>query len=208
MENQASENFVALTRDMPRNVRAVRGALLGALILGAGSFVLYGYFLEDLPFYEGWIMLAVGGAFILVGLIMLLAAIQQGFALVLPEPTVSIDTLPVGRGERVLIRVRQPGPIQLNSLSARLVCEVIESRVYRGRRTDYSTYVVDQKIPLCGVAEAARGGLVEVVAPILAPTTADASRHEGRRRILWRIEIWGDVRHWVDYMHPYPIEVR
>jgi hypothetical protein len=91
------------------------------------------------------------------------------------------------------------------------VCEQITRRDARrnGRRhtdTDrrliHETNVLDLRdITVLPGEEVARQGEATV------PRDVSLVDVEGRSHVIWRLEVWGRVRGWVDFGHPFVIEV-
>jgi hypothetical protein len=158
-----------------------------------------------------WVVYAVGGGFALVGLLMVLLGIKMFLMTRIPETIVEVDKMPVRFGESFQLTVRQPGPIRLQSLRANLVCEQITTRrVLRGgesktdtdRRTIHQANVLDVRDATVGHGEdVIRYATVKVPADV---TLADIA---GEKEIVWRIEVWGRVRGWADFGHPYVVQV-
>lgn len=115
-------------------------ALLGLplLLLGGGAASVP--FLGDDPFSESWVALVVGLAFGSVGLLLVWGAIRGARARSLPPPEVALEQGVRPRpGGAFRVRVRQPGPVALESLRLVLTCE----RRYRRQVRRRSTATVD-----------------------------------------------------------------
>lgn len=155
----------------------------------------------------------VGGGFALVGLIMAYTAIHQSMAIRTPETEVAIDEWPLKPGQSAKVRIRQPGPVKLRSMSGRLICEVRERRLVR-RRNQPDTYEWNSKYPCqdrffhSDPTSVPEGGHFETTADLCIPADAVPSGSKGEDlTVQWRIEVWGRVRWWPDFMHPYEISV-
>lgn len=158
-----------------------------------------------------WVLYVVAGSFSLVGLVMVILGIKMFLATRLPETIVEVDRMPVRAGEPFQVTVRQPGPIRLESLRLNLVGEQLTKRRVgrnRQRRTDTDRRLIHQNnvldlrdITVLPGAEVARQGEATVPADVRLVDI------EGEKQVVWRLEVWGRVRGWVDFGHPFVIEV-
>ena len=163
------------------------------------------------PPRNAWLFDVVGGGFLLVGLVMLILGIKMALSTRLPETIVEVDRRSVRAGQPFHITVRQPGPIRLKSLRVNLVAEQLtrrdvwrngEGRTHTDRRLIHQNNVLDvRNVTILPGEEVARHAEATVPADV---TLADI---EGEKRIVWRLEVWGRVRGWVDFGHPFVIEV-
>ena len=158
-----------------------------------------------------WVIYVVGGGFALVGLLMVVLGIKMFLMTRLPETIVEVDKMPVRIGEPFQVTLRQPGPIRLKSLRANLVCEQITTReVWRGgrTRTDRDRRIIHQANVL-DLRDAAVGPGEQIVrhATVNVPADVKLADIDGPKEIIWRLEVWGRVRGWADFGHPYVIEV-
>lgn len=111
---------------------------LPLLLLGGGAASVP--FLGDDPFSDSWVALVVGLAFGSVGLLLVWGGIRGTRARSLPSPEVALEQGVRPRpGGAFRVRVRQPGPVTLESLRLVLTCE----RRYRRRVRPRSTAEVD-----------------------------------------------------------------
>ncbi|MBA4373398.1 MAG: hypothetical protein C0402_11135 [Thermodesulfovibrio sp.] len=210
-----SEKFTILERDTPWRGQVCTTYILGGLLTLLGGFFIYMTLTHthQEPLSESWGVLVIGGVFGLVGLILDYVAIHQSFASRVPESEVALDTLPVRRGETVRLRVIQPGPVRLTSITANLLCKITERRkkvaTKSGENPYYYeiTYPYQQRVPVCGPAAVAAGGRIEHIVEFMLPKDALPTGGDDARRITWHIELWGCVVRWPDFMHPYTITV-
>ncbi|MBI5634481.1 MAG: hypothetical protein HZA15_13505 [Nitrospirae bacterium] len=210
-----SKEFRLLERDTPWKGQVCTTYLLGGLLTILGGFFLYMTLTHthQEPLSESWGVLLIGGVFASVGLVLDYVAIHQSFASRVPETEVSIDSMPVRIGDTTRLRVLQPGPIRLTSLSANLICKVSERRVRRTSKPGESPYYYEtsfpyqQKIPICSPAAAGPGGRIEQIVEFLIPVNAEPTGGDDGHNVSWHIELWGSVKNWPDFMHPYTITV-
>jgi hypothetical protein len=205
--------WIRLERDTPSARQARVATIIGVVltVLGGGAITLLIRIEAPADESSEWLFYIVGSAFLLVGLVMVILAIKMFLALRLPETIVEVDRMPVRAGKPFRVTVRQPGPIRLESLRLNLVGEQLTRReVWRNgrRRTDtdrrliHQDNVLDLKdITILPGDEVARQGEATVPAAV---TLADI---DGQKRVVWRLEVWGRVRGWVDFGHPFMIEV-
>jgi len=129
----------------------------------------------------------------------------------IPETVAEVDNMPVHLGESFQLTIRQPGPIRLKSLRVNLVCEQTttrevqragETKTDTDRRIIHQTNVLDLKETGAG-----HGEQVIAHATVNVPAGVRLADIEGRKEITWRLEVWGRVRGWVGFGHPYVIQV-
>ena len=159
-----------------------------------------------------WLFYIVGGGFSLVGLVMVILGIKMFLATWLPETIVEVERMPVRAGEPFRVTVRQPGPIRLESLRLNLVGEQLTKReVWRKgkRRTETDRHLIHQDNVL-DVKDITilPGEEVAHQRDATVPKEVTLLDIEGEKRVVWRLEVWGRVRGWVNFGHPFVIEVR
>lgn len=158
-----------------------------------------------------WVLYAVGYGFAFVGLLIAILGIKMFLMTRIPETIVEVDTMPVHAGQSLQVSVRQPGPIRLKSLRVNLVCEQITSRRTErasGPKTDRDRRIIHQSNVLnLGESVAGSGEQIVGSATVTVPADVQYVDIEGDRRIVWRLEVWGRVRGWADFEHPFVIQV-
>jgi hypothetical protein len=160
---------------------------------------------------NGWVLYVVGFGFGFVGLLVAGLGIKMFLMTRIPETIVEVETVPVHAGQSFQLTVRQPGPIRLKSLRVNLVCEQITSRRTEragGPRTNKDRRIIHQANVL-DLGESAAGPGEQIVghATVSVPADVRYADIEGQKAIVWRLEVWGRVRGWADFGHPYIIEV-
>jgi hypothetical protein len=158
---------------------------------------------------NGWVLYAVGGGFAVVGLLVALLGIKTFLMLRIPQTILEVDRMPVGGGESFELTVRQPGPVRLASLRVNLVCEQTTRRPGKGAaRSDRDQRIIHQANVL-DLRDAAVGSGEQVVrhVSVNVPAHVQLAEIEGRKELIWRLEVWGRVRGWANFGHPYDIEV-
>jgi hypothetical protein len=163
------------------------------------------------PASNQWLFYVVGGSFFVVGLLLVILAIKMFLATRLPETIVEVDRMPIRAGKSFQVTVRQPGPIRLKSLRLNLMAEQLTRRqVWRNgqRRTETDRLLIHQvnildlrDITILPGEEVVRQGEATV------PKELQLADVEGEKQVVWRLEVWGRVRGWVDFGHPFVIEV-
>jgi hypothetical protein len=158
-----------------------------------------------------WLFYVVGGGFSAVGLVMVILGVKMWLMTRLPETIVEVDRMPVRAGVPFEVIVRQPGPIRLKSLRLNVVGEQLTTRdVWRSgeRETETERHLIHQNnvLDLRNLA-IGRGEEVARKGQATVPTNVTLVDIEGEKTIVWKLEVWGRVRGWVDFGHPFVIEV-
>ena len=203
---------IRLEREMSVAGQAGCATVIGLVLAVIGIVMLM--VMQSDEFSTGqnqWVLYAVGGGFALVGLLMVVLGLKSFLMTRIPETIVEVDKMPVHMGEPFQLTVRQPGPIRLKSLRANLVCEQITTRrMPRARhgKTDRDRRIIHQANVL-DLRDATIGHGEQIVrhATVNVPGDVKLADIEGRKEIVLRIEVWGRVRGWADFGHPYFIEV-
>lgn len=163
------------------------------------------------PGTNEWLVYVVGGGLALVGFVVVVLGIKMLLATRTPETIVEVDKMPVLAGAPFHVTTRQPGPVRLKSLRLNLVGEQVTTRnVWRegkrridtDRRLIYQTNLLDLKDISILYGE-------EVIRQAEATVPADVKLAdiEGEKSVVWRLEVWGRVRGWIDFGHPFVIDV-
>jgi hypothetical protein len=201
-----------------RRSGAQPGAQVGCLFILAGVLLVIGIGLLAAfavnPAGEGdmWVMPVVGGAFALIGGALLYAGLRGARGLKIPWTEVYLErgaVLEPGASARV--RIRQPGPITIESLKLKVLCE----RVYQRQvKRDSTSTVEDQDVlweqNLLQVRneQVPRGAALEREATLSLPPDARATGPalpDGR--IRWKLEVWGETGVLSAIYHPFDIAV-
>jgi len=169
------------------------------------------YLVRTVPGANEWLPTVVGSAFSLVGVMMLIFGIKMFLMTRLPETIVEVDRLPVRGGQPFRVTVRQPGPIRLRSLRLNLVADQITKReVWRQgrRRTETDRRLIHQDNVL-DVTEVSVGSgeVLTRESEATVPAQIELADVDGRPTVVWRLEVWGRVRGWVNFGHPFVIDV-
>jgi hypothetical protein len=194
-----SDGFVPLQRadDAPgAQVGCLFGLSTFLLVLGGGIIAVF-------IFYPGgtgdmWVMPVVGGAFGLVGLVLLYAGVRGARGLKFAPTEVSIERgIALRPGATLRVRLRQPGEIGIESLKLKARCE----RVYRRKvKNDSSATVQDRDLLWEQVLldirneRIAAGDVLERVATLVLPADVPPTgpaQPDGR--IHWQLEVWGEA---------------
>ena len=203
---------IRLEREMPVAGQAGCATAIGVFLTVVGSVITYGMRSNASDGGRNeWVIYAVGGGFALVGLVMVILGIKMFFMTRLPETIVEVDRMPVRKGETFQMTVRQPGPMRLESLRVNLVAEQITKRkVWRKgqRHTDTDRRLIHQD-NILDVRDItiASGEVVTRQAGVTVPADVSLADIEGAKKVVWRLEVWGRVRGWVDFGHPFVIDV-
>jgi hypothetical protein len=203
---------IRLERQTPAGGQAGCATTIGLFLTVLGAIIMF-LMRSDEPRTgdNEWLVYFVGGGFSLIGVIVAVLGIKMFLATRVPETIVEVDRMPIRAGEPFHIHVRQPGPVRLQSLRLNLIGEQLTTRdVWRDgkRRTDIDRRVIHQdnildvgNITILSGEEVAREGKATV------PTEVTLAEIEGVKEVVWRLEVWGRVRGWVDFGHPFVFDV-
>ena len=204
-------DWVRLERETPARGQAGCAFGIGAFLTAFGAIIVL--FMRGPGKGRGdWLVYVVGGGFALVGAVMVVLALKMVLATRTPETIVEVDGHPVSSGGSLTVRLTQPGPVRLESLRANLVCEqTTELEVGRSgkQRPTFDRRIVYQENVLeVRDRDAARGGTVQAEGVVQIPADVSPSGAHGKGMTTWRLEVWGKVKGWAGFMHPFLITVR
>jgi hypothetical protein len=154
-----------------------------------------------------WVIYAVGIGFGSIGLLVAVLGLKMFLMARIPETILEVDRMPVHAGRPFHVTVRQPGPVRLKSLRVNLVCEQTTYQPGKKRRNRDQRIVHLANVVNLGETTAGPGEQVVGHATVTVPTEVKYADIAGHRKIVWRFEVWGRVRGWADFGHPYVIEV-
>jgi hypothetical protein len=203
---------IRLVRETPAAGQAGCATTIGVFLIALGLIIGLGMRSDaPRPATNEWLVYVVGGGFSLVGLIVVILGIKMFLATRVPETIVEVDKTPLSAGDTFQVTARQPGPVRLTSLRVNLVGEQLTRReVWRDgkRRIDTDRRIIHQAnvldlrdISIQHGEEVVRRGTAMVPADV---RLADI---EGEKQVVWRLEVWGQVRGWVDFGHPFVMDV-
>ena len=172
--------------------------VLAAVLLVIGCGTLAVFFIDPAGKGDVWVMPLVGGAFTLVGVLLLYGGIRGARGASIPAAALAVEEGSAFRaGSEVRLRLRQPGPVRLESLALKASCE----RVYREKVKPNSSSTVERhdvmwERVLLDVRdeEVPRGGVLEREAVFALPPDARPSgeaRPHGK--IRWKLEVLGEA---------------
>jgi len=209
---------VRLVRETSRTRQRWTALGLGLLLVVVAT--LFGIAVQGEPggIAANWLFYLVIVGFGLVGLFLLYCGLQQTLALGTPETIVEMESLCIEGGAVTKLCIRQEGPVSLASLRVSLVCiERIDGWVKqtgkdgqpREVRRDSERQIFKQTILDERDIRIARGEMWEQIVEF----TVEGKGKRRKRRTkgiadkTWKIEVWGRVRWWPDFMHPFLVEV-
>lgn len=203
---------IRLQRETSVAGQSGRATVIGSVLALIGIVIVIVKKNDQAPAGQNeWVLDAVGYGFAFVGLLIAILGIKMFLMTRIPETIVEVDTMPVHAGQSFQVSVRQPGPIRLKSLRVNVVCEQITSRRTgraSGRKIDRDRRIIHQSNVLnLGESVAGSGEQIVGSATVTVPADVQYVDVDGDRRIVWRLEVWGRVRGWADFGHPYVIEV-
>lgn len=207
---------VRLNREIPwgRSIGCalVMGSLLTSVAIGFGSMNRRFPHQDD-----SWLPWIIISAFGFVGLCLVLSGIHQWFASRVRQTILEIDTENISLGSTVHACFRQEGPVTLSSLRANLRC--IERRHEWKTRSnsdgDSERYKTTDEKELWteNILDEHPGSVPseefwEQTVSFQIPGDQPVSLNTDGLEIVWKIEVWGQVHRWPDFMHPFVIQVR
>jgi hypothetical protein len=199
-----------LEREMPAAGQAGCATAIGVFLTIVGSIITFAMRSNaDQASKNEWVVYAVGGGFAVVGLVMISLGIKMALMIRLPETIVEVNKNPVRKGESFQMTIRQPGPMHLKSLRVNFVAEQITTFKRKGQKhsnTDRRLIHEHNVLDMRDVTIAA-GEEMTRHADITVPADVNVVDIEGKRTVVWRLEVWGRVRGWVDFGHPFVIDV-
>ena len=203
---------IRLAREIPAGRQAAYVTAIGAVLaIVGGGFVLVARRVAADGGDDEWLAYVVGIGFSVVGILMLILGVKAYLITRLPETIVEVSRMPVRAGQPFQITVRQPGPIRLRSLRVNVVGEQItryevwrkgKKRIETDRRLVHQSNVV-----AVGNLTIGHDDEHAVRAEATVPKEVTLVDIEGDKTVLWRLEVWGRVRGWVNFGHPFVITV-
>ncbi len=196
-----------IPRAAPWRGQAGCGLTLGILLTLFGGGICWFAAAHD----DYGLPMVVGGAFALVGLLLVYSGIHQLIASRLPETIFELNELPLQRGDTRAGMIIQEGPVNLQSLRVNLVCLVyITERVRRkGQKSTWTKQLWDANVLDVGAVELRSGEKFHWDVSFEVPRNAKPTGGDGKDRVIeWRVEVWGRVRGRPDFMHPFIVEVQ
>jgi hypothetical protein len=198
---QGKQLRYALARNATRGAQIGCTLFLGVLLSAIGGGVLYAAWRNN---DTSLVLKIVGGAFAFFGVLLLLSAIHQTFALRTPLTIVETDSDVFQRGKHVRLYFRQPGPGSFESLRANLVGQ--ESwHTGSGKRRQRHVHNL-------GTFHVFDSGAFEVLDHDFQRSVTfqvpDLPRAAHGRMETWTLEVWGKVNGRADFQHVFPVNVR
>ena len=172
--------------------------VLGAVLLLVGAGIVSVFFINPAGKGDPLVLLIVGGAFALVGLVLLWGAVRGARGLRIPPAEVSIEAnAGLVPGAVVRVRLRQPGPMTIESLVLKASCQ---RKYHRRLRPGSSSTVpdteilwekllaeiLDEQVPAGGVLEREVLLTLPPDARVTGPALPDGS-------IRWQFEVSGEA---------------
>jgi len=212
-ESWVPAGFVRLERRGPTAGAQVGCILLLAtLLLVVGGGAIWLYFFKPAGKGDPLVLLVVGALFAVVGLVLLVAGVRGWRGASFPATELFLaEGAALVPGSSARLRVRQPGPISIDSLKVLLVCE----RVYRRKLRPNSAMTVEDKQLILERTvfettneRVAGGGAfeqeIEFGVPADAPPTGPA-QPDGT--IRWTLDVRGDAGFMRATFHPFEVTV-
>jgi hypothetical protein len=202
---------VRLTRETPFKSQLGCTFAIAVVTLAVGALAWFAAGTEGKG--TAWVGYVVGGAFGLVGLIVLWTFVRQFAAIGLKETIVEISREPLQPGETASICLIQPGPAKLKSLRANLVCMESRSKsVWNSEKKVHEQHREERLASSEKVLEAthlnvAAGDAWHEIATFSLPADAKAVGTVDGVTTTWKIEVWGTGYFLASFMHPFRVDV-
>jgi hypothetical protein len=197
--------FTRLTREQPWKAQIGCGAVIALAAAAPGVFIAYMTYFHDHSDNRGKTF-AFAAVWIVVGLFIFLGTIHQALASRSPETVVEIEPAELAPGEALRIRILQPGPLRLLSLHANLAGEETTIATGGGRRTRTTRYLGPHRMLEVERQQIGAADTLQRDATFIVPDVAASGEASGVS-VQWKIEVWGRVSMWPDFMHPFPVKV-
>lgn len=218
IEQLRAERRLAVRLERETSQASQRGCalLLGLLLFTLGAGIVWAMTHERPDAKNNWVGYVVGFGFGGFGALLLVFYVHQLLASRVQETIVEMDSDHVTPGEPSKICFRQEGPVSLHSLRANVICmertwEWVKRGDGRGgqrlvqeprERQSFELNVLDEHELTVPAEE-----IWEKTVEFSLPPDAELSCDEQPREVIWKLEVWGQVARWPDFMHPFPIRV-
>lgn len=171
---------------------------LGALLLLFGAGIVSVFFINPAGKGDPSVLLVVGGAFALVGLVLLWGAARGARGLRIPPAEVAVDApARLVPGAVLRVRLRQPGPVRIESLLLKASCVRKHRRRVRPRSSSTVedteilwekplAEVVNEHVPTAGILEREVLLTLPADARPTGPALPDGD-------IRWQLEVSGEA---------------
>ena len=207
---------VRLKRELPWSTETGCAIFIGVFVLAIVGGLYYAATHIGKDEKDVWIVYLFIGVFGFVGALLVFSGIHRWFASRVRETIVEFDTDEVSRGGATKVCFRQEGPVSLSSLRANVLC--FERTHAWGTRTNsdgdsesyrttdekllYQQNILDEHDLVIGAED-----IWETQTEFELPAESLSSAESDDREIVWKIEVWGKVNWWPDFMHPFVIHV-
>ena len=191
--------YTRLTRETPWKLQIGAGTVVALMVAMPGVFTGYMIWFHDQG-GDRTRSFVFAGVWLFLGILILIGSIQQAFAGRSQETIVEVEPAEFWPGQTVRVRVTQPGPLRLQSIYVNLAGQ----EMTRSRTTKY---LDPYRITEIDGRRIAPGESVEEEASFHVPDVA-ASNESPDSTLRWKIEVWGRVAFWPDFVHPFPVKVK
>ncbi len=211
-ESRPSRFPVRLKRETEWNAQIRISLLAGLLLAGLAAAAGVAVWKTEARGSDLWAACAFSGVFGLTGLLLIVVSIHQYLAKRIPETIVELDQALICTGKPGRLCICQRGPVRLKSLRANLVCleryplqgtnQTSGSDEDCGIRQIHTQNLLDISDLMIQRGEAWEGS---VEFTLLKPERE--LTQEANTTMTWKIEVWGRVDWWPDFMHPFVVGV-
>lgn len=207
---------VRLKREFPWSTETGCAIFVGLFVLALVGGFYYAATVLGKDEKDVWVVYVFIGVFGCVGALLVFSGIHRLIASRVRETIVELDTEKIARGQTIKACFRQEGPVTLTSLRANVLC--MERTHAWGTRTDsngnsesykktneklvYQQNILDEQQIVIAAEE-----IWETQIEFQLPSDALRSVESDDREVVWKIEVWGKVAWWPDFMHPFVVHV-
>jgi hypothetical protein len=155
-----------------------------------------------------WILTIILIPFVVIGLLLIFGFVRQVLiAMGVGATTVEISHSSIPLGGAAQVWLSQEGNLRVNALRVLLVCEE-EVRYQQGTSNRTETRRVHQSEVFCHEGfDIQRGLPYETKFDVRIPEGVMHSFETSHNKILWKLQIRGDISGWPDFQRDYPIVV-
>ena len=198
-----------LPREQPWKFEVGCGFFVSLVVTAVGGFIVYMEHTHPDSGHNAWVGPIAGWAFLVTGILMLLAILYNFLAMQSPETIVAADKSTIARGETLTLEVLQPGPIRLNDLRVNFRGERLFRRAgevgMAGHldRQHLGTFRMFSQDDIM----VAGGESFHTSFSFVIPKEIEPSGNTALGTTTWRVEVCGSVVNGFNFVHPFVIKV-
>lgn len=203
----SNKRTVRLKREIPVRGQAGCALFAGLALLAVSSLFIVGLRSGE-DFGEGTFVLYAGlTVFALPGLLLTCFAVLHVWRSRTPETIVEVDNDRFQTGSSLHVRLRQPGPVELEALNLRITCTEGEHLEENSEIRCHDSIVYQQQISCCEEVLVAAGHERQFEFDVNIPREQPATGWYGNKECIWRLTVIGSVSQRPDFEHPFVFHV-